>query len=373
MRNIGVIGQNSEFVSEFSAHADNAVSGLDKACFIPFEMEQGNDTGMSGETKTTSEERGDGMLLSNYGKISGRCVKFNLHLIEGCNYHCRHCYAKFNSRKILSFDNWKNIVDNCIDAVPDCSFNIAGGEPLMAPYFNSLVNYCHERGRKVSVITNGSMITDAWIVKNAPMLDTFGLSLDSFNAETLVRMGRCTRTGKILTAERIRAITHAVKAVNPACNIKVNTVVCSLNKNETVRDDILDMPVSRWKIFKMMSFANDSFNNFDISVTDEEYMRYIRNNLGVPPEEINGKSSRIFKLSDTCSAVVEKNLDGGYLMIDACGDLVDNTRNTSYVPVVNCITGNVREGLNRLAFNSELYWSRYTDSSGDMSNSRIAA
>ena len=136
-------------------------------------------------------------------------------------------------------------------------------------------------------------------------------------------------------------------------------MVCSLNRDEIVREQIMDIPVSRWKIFKMMSFANDSFNNSDIVISDEEYMRYISNNLGTSPEMLKDENSHIFSLSDACSVVVEKNLDGGYLMIDANGNLVDNTINTNYVPVVNCVTGDVRDGINRLGLDTELYWSRY--------------
>ena len=343
-------------VSDFAESFLN-FNGRPEGTAIPFVMEE--DRSQAEYSGNASRGITRSAMLNSYASESRKPVKFNLHLIEACNYSCRHCFAKFGSRKMLSFDNWRTIVDNCLRAVPGCSFNIAGGEPLLAPYFHDLVRYCHDRGSKVSVITNGYLITDKWIRENAGILDTLGLSLDSFDEGTLVKMGRCTRSGKILTAGRIKEITTLVKEVNPDCRIKVNTVVCSLNRDEIVREQIMDIPVSRWKIFKMMSFANDSFNNSDIVISDEEYMRYISNNLGTSPEMLKDENSHIFSLSDTCSVVVEKNLDGGYLMIDANGNLVDNTINTNYVPVVNCVTGDVRDGINRLGLDTELYWSRY--------------
>lgn len=36
-------------------------------------------------------------------------LKFNLHIIETCNYSCRHCFAHFGSRRVLRFDHWKKI------------------------------------------------------------------------------------------------------------------------------------------------------------------------------------------------------------------------------------------------------------------------
>lgn len=185
-------------VSDF-AESFLKFNGRPEGTAIPFVMEE--DRSQAEYSGNASRGITRSAMLNSYASESRKPVKFNLHLIEACNYSCRHCFAKFGSRKMLSFDNWRTIVDNCLRAVPGCSFNIAGGEPLLAAYFHDLARYCHDRGSKVSVITNGYLITDKWIRENAGILDTLGLSLDSFDEGTLVKMGRCTRSGKILTAE----------------------------------------------------------------------------------------------------------------------------------------------------------------------------
>ena len=45
-------------------------------------------------------------------KVAG--LKVNLHIIEACNMHCEFCFAKFKCKKSLSFEDWKQIVDNIV-------------------------------------------------------------------------------------------------------------------------------------------------------------------------------------------------------------------------------------------------------------------
>ncbi|MBQ8708442.1 MAG: viperin family antiviral radical SAM protein [Succinivibrionaceae bacterium] len=285
-------------------------------------------------------------------------IKFNLHILERCNYACRYCFAKFGCRKVLGLDVWKKIVLNCHRYAPDCCFNIAGGEPLMVSWLGDLIRFCRELGHRVSVITNGALATEKWIRDNVPLLDTFGISLDSFDENTLKAIGRNTRSGRFLDGKQVAGIMEKVERANPACGIKVNTVVCSLNCHELMSGDIRSLPVSRWKIFKMLPFDNGCFSNADLAVTDEAYGRYIERNLGMSWTGENGNSISV-SLGERCRAVVESNLRGGYLMIDAKGHLVDDTRNTSYTSVVDCVNEELSDGIGRLGFDPELYRSRY--------------
>lgn len=289
---------------------------------------------------------------------SSEQIKFNLHIIEFCNYSCKHCFAKFGCKKMLKFEDWCKIVDNCHKEYPNCYFNIAGGEPLIASYFTELVEYCRSLGHKVSVISNGILMTENWIFKNAPHLDTIGISIDSFDESTMIKQGRCTRSGKILSLDILSKRLELIKAVNPDCLIKINTVVSSLNKDEIMRDVIKNLPVSRWKILKMQPFNNGKFNNLDIIISDHEYHHFVSTNLKFSKSNINPNSFAI-KLNENCSAIIESNLKGGYLMIDANGFLVDDTLNDHYVKVSNCLKENIRIALTRLSFNEELYHSRY--------------
>jgi hypothetical protein len=57
--------------------------------------------------------------------------------------------------------------------------------------------------------------------------------------------------------------------------------------------------------------------------------------------------------------VCESNLNGTYIMIDAGGYLVDNTKNSNYVRVINCAYTPFSDGISKLTFDSEIYEARY--------------
>lgn len=285
-------------------------------------------------------------------------LKVNLHILENCNYRCKHCFAHFESSSVLKIDAWKNIVNNCIRDSKIMNFNIAGGEPLLYSELGNLIRYIHESGSKISIISNGYRMTDEWIMNNAIYFDTIGLSIDSANEDTLIEMGRCTRKGEFLSNERLQEICALIKIYNPNCKIKINTVVSSLNKSENMGNFISSLPVSRWKIFKMQYFSNSTFNNKDLLVSDNEYMEFIKNNL--PNYKESGMDVSTFvPMGNGGLAVVENNLKAGYIMVDANGHLVDDTLNDSYTKVIDCQTESFADGLNKLNFDKDLFYSRY--------------
>lgn len=288
-------------------------------------------------------------------------IKFNLHLIESCNYKCKYCFSIFEKPlKCLSWEDAKLVVDHCIKAFPNCSFNLAGGEPFMLPYLSDLIHYIYEHGCKVSIITNGSFITIPWIQEHAPFLDTIGFSIDSFDESTLKKIGRCSKSGEMLSKDKLVDIIQEIRRVNPKCKIKINTVISSLNKDEIMSNEILSLSVDRWKIFKMKTFTTKNFNNSALTISDEDYNNFVLENLECERSLLKEKDSFTFKLSSTCQVVVEKTLAGGYLIIDPNGDLIDNT-NDSYKTIGNCMQEDVQSLINRLPLDKELYQSRYKD------------
>lgn len=287
-------------------------------------------------------------------------LKVNLHLIEACNYRCRHCFAHFDKHNVLTPETWKAIIDNAVESGMVNSFNFAGGEPLIYPHLTSLAEYANSLGCKCSVITNGSYIDEEWIKNNASLFTTIGFSLDSFSPDTLRRIGRCDAKDRILSLDRIKKIFTLIKKYNPDIRIKVNTVVSAVNKDENLAELIKlhDLPVDRWKILRMAPFENECFSNADITITDEEYAEYISRNLaafglGTIPDNV------LYATDNGMEIVCESNLNGTYIMIDAGGYLVDDTKNTSYVRVINCAETPFPEGISKLTFDSDIYHARY--------------
>lgn len=277
--------------------------------------------------------------------------KINLHILEACNYSCRHCFSHFDSGRTLSVDEWKQIVDNCRKGINVCEYNIAGGEPLMYRKLPELVRYIKQTGADCSIITNGFLMTDEWIKENAALYKTIGFSIDSFNPETLIRQGRCNAKGEILTGERLKHICEFIKECNPECKIKINTVVTKLNLEENISKIIEEfgIPVDRWKILKIKRFSNNAFSNDDICISDSEFDSFVKRNTGfLRPDCAN-------------EVIVEHSMSGAYIIIDANGYLLDNSRENIYTPVLNCLTEDFAEGFEKYNLNKELYFSRYAN------------
>lgn len=287
-------------------------------------------------------------------------MKVNVHVTEKCNFHCRQCYAKFEEHLVPTTEEWMGIIDNCHASGIVNAYNFAGGEPLLYKGLNKLIKYAYSKGAAVSIITNGYLINDAWIEENAMYLDTIGFSVDSFQRDTLKDIGRCTCSGKILEVERLVDIIRKLKAVNPKLRIKINSVVSSLNKNEDLASDIIgyDLPVSRWKLLRMCPFKNDEFDNYDLAVSDMEYQEFVNRNTST----LNAvKSSEMIYTCDRGTEIVaEDRINGGYIMIDAGGYLVDDTLNTNYTRIIDCRTEDFLTGIERLNLDKELYEARYS-------------
>ena len=287
-------------------------------------------------------------------------LKVNLHLIEACNYRCRHCFAHFDKHNVLGLEQWQSIIDNTVNSGLVSSFNFAGGEPLLYPHLTFLAEYAHSLGCDCSIITNGSCIDENWIKRNASLFSTIGFSLDSFSPDTLRKIGRCNTKGEVLDLDRIIEIFTLIKKYNPSVKIKLNTVVSAINKDENLGALIKkhSLPVDRWKILRMAKFENECFSNTDITVTDEEYSNYISRNLA--PFGINATNENIlYHTEEGMEIVCESNLNGTYIMIDAGGYLVDDTKNSSYVRIIDCTKVPFSEGLDKLTFKSDIYEARY--------------
>lgn len=181
--------------------------------------------------------------------------KINLHILEACNFRYRQCFSKFGTEKLLPVKDWEKIVDNCIAGADVIEFNIAGGEPMLYPGLVELVKYIRDKGVKVSLITNGSLMNEEWIKNCAGMFETIGFSMDSINDDTNRKIGRCDRNEKTIPAGRIVELCGLIRKYAPGCQIKINTVVSALNKDEVMSDFIDEIATDRWKILRMKTFS----------------------------------------------------------------------------------------------------------------------
>jgi radical S-adenosyl methionine domain-containing protein 2 len=262
----------------------------------------------------------------------------NLHLLENCNYRCKHCYAHFYCTARLSVQNWKHIIDNITEKTPVSRFNLAGGEPLLYQGIDELIEYINFKKIQVSLITNGYLLSEKHIRGFKGMVSMVGLSIDAIQPELLRKMGRCTQAQEILSTENCIALCKSIH--KNGIQLKINTVVSRLNICENFTDFIQTICPTRWKILKMKRFSTINFDNTELEITENEFNWFCSNYTSLPHIE-------------------EANLKNSYIMVDAGGKLVDNS-GESYKVVADLLQDDFWTGFNTMRFDTELYESRYT-------------
>lgn len=266
--------------------------------------------------------------------------KVNLHILERCNFHCKGCFAHFENEKTKDFYFWKQVLDNLKSSNMVSAVNFAGGEPLLHRGLAELIKYARGLGFKVSVITNGFYVNQKWLDENVDYLDCLGFSLDSLDESTSIALGRCTRANEVFGADRLAKVCEYIRANGFKTKIKINTVVSRKNYREKFVHKIADLEIDRWKLLKLKVFDNGKHCNSMLDINDEEFEYFVENNQ--------------YK-----NAVVEKSMVNSYLMVDANGNLVDNS-DYDY-KVVGSAFDESFEGLYSRyeGFDSKLYTQRY--------------
>ncbi|PCD43009.1 hypothetical protein AU210_002111 [Fusarium oxysporum f. sp. radicis-cucumerinum] len=84
--------------------------------------------------------------------------------------------------------------------------NIAGGEPVLYPrLLTELLQFVKEELglESISIVSNGSKITEKWMRESCQWLGTLPISCDSFDPETNKKIGRGDDGGNVIRLFRI--------------------------------------------------------------------------------------------------------------------------------------------------------------------------
>jgi radical S-adenosyl methionine domain-containing protein 2 len=261
----------------------------------------------------------------------------NLHLLEKCNYHCKHCFARFDSHKLLLVQDWKQIIDNITKKSHISRFNLAGGEPLLYQGLDEVIEYINTKNIQVSLITNGYLLSEERIREFKGRLSMLGISIDALHAEVLQKIGRCTKRQEIFSMNRCIGLCKSIKENN--IQLKINTVVTRLNLRENIGDLIQTICPDRWKILKMKQFSSDNNDNSGLEITEDEFNKFC-------------------SMYTSISHVEEPSLKSAYIIVDSKGWLVNNN-NKNYQPAANLLQEDFVKGFDALHLDEKLYESRY--------------
>ena len=173
----------------------------------------------------------------------------NLHITNHCNYHCKFCFAHYSfMRKPLTPTEWKKVIDDLVEN--GCrKINFAGGEPTLIKFLPDLICYAHSKGIFVSIISNGTGITDEFLIQCGNSLNLIVLSVDSTSDETERRLGRCLNSANYSHIDMIKRV--ACRISDYGIPLKINTTLTPLNWQDDMHSLIQEMNPCRWKVFQV--------------------------------------------------------------------------------------------------------------------------
>ena len=197
----------------------------------------------------------------------------NFHYTRLCNFSCGFCFHTKKSSDKLPIE----------DAIRGCDMlkkagtrklNIAGGEPFIYPhYLGELIKQCKENIKieKISVITNGSLVKKDFFEKFGKYIDVFGVSCDSFDKKTNIRIGRGKKGENVQKLFEIRELCKQY-----GIKFKLNTVVCNYNKDENMVENIKKLNPDRWKVFQVLMVKGENEDKVTkFQITNEEFKQFV--------------------------------------------------------------------------------------------------
>lgn len=117
------------------------------------------------------------------------CIYF--YILEGCNLRCRHCWINppYESEKkpkypFVDLELFKYIVEQALQLGLQ-SVKLTGGEPLIHPEIEKVLEYIHHKNLKLNIETNGVAITPelAKLILASKKPVALSVSIDSFRPE----------------------------------------------------------------------------------------------------------------------------------------------------------------------------------------------
>ena len=241
----------------------------------------------------------------------------NFHFTRKCNYSCKFCFHTKKSSYVLELPDQLELISR-LRSAGIAKINFAGGEPFLYPYHHSLgemVKHSKAVGfESVSIISNGSQLKTEWFDEYGSYLDILGISCDSAIASTNEAIGR--RAGR--RDDQVANIRRAAKiCADYGVKFKMNTVVCDLNKAESIYPLVNELAPMRWKVFQVLpldgenSGTNALRDATPLLISDDEFSSYVsRNSAGLNDPSIMKAESN-------------KAMQSSYILVDEFGRFLD--------------------------------------------------
>jgi len=199
-------------------------------------------------------------------------ISVNLVVTTKCNYRCRFCFGHFKQLDKTPDDSRILEIPGLLAKAGCKKLTLGGGEPFLSPKLLELLKEAKKVGLTTCVVTNANMITKEKMMALSHYLDWIAISVDSFSEYTEIEIGR----------GNVRHVSHCIKVASWAhdlgINLKVNSVITSLNYSENMMKHILSIKPDRWKVFQLLQIEGENIESTKDLVISEEEFQYCMNN-----------------------------------------------------------------------------------------------
>lgn len=231
----------------------------------------------------------------------------NLHVWGRCNLKCVYCYGSFpEDPRSLPLATWKCILlELAAHDVRRVTFS--GGEPTLHPSLLEMMSYAKGLGLQVSIITNGTRLTDPML----EVLDVVGITLDAVSEPLLREMGRGLPRGWSYVQHTMDV---AQRARAHGAYVKVNTVVTTMNASEQLSAVLLELRPDKWKPMQFTEVLGENDGAAPrLRVTEKIFQEFVDRHAAVG-------AAGIWVQPES-----ESTIRGTYVMVDPTGRIFQHT------------------------------------------------
>lgn len=210
-------------------------------------------------------------------KLPFEPVSVNFHFTRKCNVECGFCFHTEKTSHVESLSNIKRALSK-LKCAGMKKINFAGGEPLLYPkLLTDMIIYCKKdlALESVSIVTNGSKLTERFMARTADYIDIIAISCDSFDEAVNVKIGR----GSGAHLKDVHEVARLCRKYN--VKFKINTVVNRYNVHEDMNDRIRALQPFRWKVFQVLIVDGENDSRATIRdahrfcVSDEDFSDFV--------------------------------------------------------------------------------------------------
>eukprot|EP00062_Callorhinchus_milii_P020482 gi/632976185/ref/XP_007904655.1/ PREDICTED: radical S-adenosyl methionine domain-containing protein 2 [Callorhinchus milii] len=226
----------------------------------------------------------------NKGKEPDQSViptSVNYHFTRQCNYKCGFCFHTAKTSFVLPLEEAKRGLQLLKQAGME-KINFSGGEPFLhnrGEFVGKLVQYCKQDLQlpSVSIVSNGSLITEKWFKNYGEDLDILAVSCDSFKEDTNRLIGRGQgNKNHIKNLLKVRQWCRDYRVA-----FKVNSVVNTFNFEEDMNEQIRMLNPVRWKVFQCLLIDGENAGEDAIRhaatyvISNDDFNRYLDRHKGI--------------------------------------------------------------------------------------------